>query len=679
MRTLYNEEIEAFGQCMFIIRAQSDGVLVVYYGVKQVDKFLGMSNLIKFSKINVVICGIAVAITGCTTVPQGTLQDTPLGEIADAGTQSGTQVGEEANKAVALNPDQVHIKTDEEIANTVELPEIDLDAPTLESLLLMNLASYQGDWGLAATKAKQVAFETRDYRLARLATLLALRDDDYAKGVSSAQLWHELDENDPDPLNMLLITQLGSGDVEGAKQSVDKHAVGKELDSHIKQIAALLTRQKNGPSAIGVASHIFTSHPESAQAALSSAYVAEFFEDYDLSEEWVSSALSLRPGWELAAQMRAKILASQGKDKERADFIESYAKANPQSIVMQLNYAAEMVRAGNSDLAYEHVISVLKTAPKDIDALQYAGALAEDREENESSARFYQRALNIDPTNDRVRWSLARRYLIDKKYELAERHFGDIRSQDLLFNAQMQIANARYELYGLSSAINTLAGLEPRTEAEYVSLALTRHYLLMAEYKYEDALGAISEVLYYLPENHDLIYARALAAAELSKLDIAESDLRTIFEAKPDHANALNALGYTLADQTDRLAEARELIEKAYSLRPNDAHILDSMGWIAYREKDFENAILFLEKAFSASEEVEIAVHLGEVLWESGQQQKAKEIWFEWAEKEGDNRLLIKTMQRYGFGLDKDEDQNEDENRNGEPENQDLLTTEVSH
>ena len=134
-----------------------------------------------------------------------------------------------------------------------------------------------------------------------------------------------------------------------------------------------------------------------------------------------------------------------------------------------------------------------------------------------------------------------------------------------------------------------------------------------------------------------------------------------------------------MADQTDRLAEARELIEKAYSLRPNDAHILDSMGWIAYREKDFENAILFLEKAFSASEEVEIAVHLGEVLWESGQQQKAKKIWFEWAEKEGDNRLLIKTMQRYGFGLDKDEDQNEDENRNGEPENQDLLTTEVSH
>ena len=660
---------------MFIIRTQSDGVLVDYCGVKEVVKYLGMSNLNKVSKIRVVIVGMAFAITGCATVPQGTLQDKYTDETADA----GRELGEEANKAVALNPDQVHIKTDEEIANTVELPKIDLDAPTLESLLVMNLASYQGDWELAATKAKEVAFETRDHRLARLATLLALRDDDYEKGVPSAELWHELDESDPDPLNMLLITQLGSGDIEGAKRSVDKHEVGKELDSHIKQIAALLTRQKNGPAAIGVASHLFTSHPESAQAALSSAYVAEFFEDYELSEEWVSSALSLRPGWELAAQMRAKILASQGKDKERADFVESYAKANPQSIVMQLNYAAEMVRAGNADLAYEHVLSVLKTAPKDIDALQYAGALAEDREENESSARFYQRALNIDPTNDRVRWSLARRFLIDKKYQLAERHFGDIRSQDLLFNAQMQIANARYELYGLSSAINTLAGLEPRTEAEYVSLALTRHYLLMAEYKYEDALGAISEVLYYLPQNHDLIYARALAAAELSKLDIAESDLRTIFEAKPDHANALNALGYTLADQTDRLAEARELIEKAYSLRPNDAHILDSMGWIAYREKDFENAIMFLEKAFSASEEVEIAVHLGEVLWESGQQQKAKEIWFEWAEKEGDNRLLIKTRQRYGFGLDKDQNDDEVENGNGELENQDLLTTEISH
>jgi len=99
---------------MLIIRSQGDGVLVDYCGVKQVDKFLGMSNLSKVSKIRVVIVGMAIAITGCATVPQGSPQDKPIGEIADAGREPVSKAREEENKAVALNPDQLHIKTDEE-------------------------------------------------------------------------------------------------------------------------------------------------------------------------------------------------------------------------------------------------------------------------------------------------------------------------------------------------------------------------------------------------------------------------------------------------------------------------------------------------------------------------------------------------------------------------------------
>lgn len=557
-----------------------------------------------------------------------------------------------SDSVIEVNPDQEEIKSAGELAADPKLPKLELDAQTLERLLVVNLASYQGQWALAADKAQQVALATQDYRLARLATLLALRDDDYQKGLSSAELWYELNPNAADPLNMLLVTQLGAGDIEGVKQSIDTHAKGKELDSHIKQIAALLTRQKNQDSAIKAAYYLVASHPSSAQAALSSAFVAEFFQDYELSQQWVVKALEDKPGWELAAQMKAKLLASQGKMDERGEFIASYVQAHPDSVVMRINLAAEFVRKGDNDAAYQSVQSILETAPRDTDALQYAGALAEDRKAYAQAIRYYQRALNVDPGNDDIRWSLARRFLIDKQYQSAERHFDDIRDPELLFNAQVQVANARYELYGLNSAINTLEGLDPRTEAEYVNLALSRHYLLMSEYQYEEALGAINEVIYYLPENLDLIYARSLVAAELRRLDIAEPDLRAIIKAQPDHANALNALGYTLADQTDRLDEARELIEKAHQLRPNDAHILDSMGWVAYRQKDFATAIKYLEKAYAESEEVEIATHLAEVLWESGEQERAKKIWFAWAEKEGENRLLRDTMQRYGLAAD---------------------------
>ncbi len=567
------------------------------------------------------------------------------------GGDASSSVSHNSDSLVELNPDQVHVESDAELASDPELPALDLTSETLAGLLVANLASYQGKWSLAATRAQQVAMVTRDYRVARLATLLALRDNDYQKGLHSAELWYELDSDSADPLNMLLITQLGSGDAEGVKVSIANHAKGKNLDSHIKQIAALLIRQKNKDEAIKAASHMVENYDRSAQAALSSAFVAEFFAEFELSEQWVIKALTLRPGWDLAAQMQAKLLASQGKIEERGKFIAEYAEQHPESITMQINLAAEMVRKGKVDEAYDFIQRILEADPRNVDALQYAGALAEDQKDFASASRFYQRALNIEPSNDDIRWSLARRKLIDKKFASAARHFGDIRDPELLFSAQIQVANARYELNGLDSALATLATLEPNTEAEYVNLALSRHYLLMGEYQYEEALGAISEVLYYLPEDQDLIYARALVAAELKRLDIAEPDLRAIINAKPDHANALNALGYTLADQTDRLDEARELIEKALALRPNDAHILDSMGWVAYRQNDFELAIEFLEKAYAASEEVEIATHLGEVLWESGQQERAKNIWTSWALKEADNKLLSSTMQRYGLDV----------------------------
>ena len=588
------------------------------------------------SRLRYWLCWVLMpALAGCASVPE------------TAQTKNQTEIG----AVIGVNPDQESIKTDSELALDTEIPKLDLDEELLADLLILNLASFKGDWGEAAQRAKKSAQKSQDFRLARLATLLALRNDDYKDGLVNAQLWNQLVADDVDAKNMLLITQLGAGDIEGAKVSVQSDLAEEELDEHIRQVAALLIRQKNKTSALEVSEFIVDEFSESAQAALSSAYVAEHFEDYDLAERWIKMALVIKPDWELAAQMKAKVLQSQGKIEERGEFIREYAAQNPDSIIMRLNVAAEMVREEELDQAHEYMQQVLEDAPRNVDALQYAAALSEDKKDFDEAARLYQRALNIEPNNDDVRWSLARRKLIDKQYAAAERHFSDITRKELIFSAQIQVANARFELYGLESAINTLSVLDPTTEREYVSLALTRHYMLMSEYLYEEALGSINEAMYYLPEHEDLIYARALVAAELKRLDIAEPDLRRIIERKPDHANALNALGYTLADQTDRLGEARELIERALELRPNDAHILDSMGWVAYKQNDLEVALDYLRKALDVSQEIEIATHLGEVLWESGDHDQAISIWREWYIKERDNRLLNETLERYEVDL----------------------------
>jgi Flp pilus assembly protein TadD len=151
-----------------------------------------------------------------------------------------------------------------------------------------------------------------------------------------------------------------------------------------------------------------------------------------------------------------------------------------------------------------------------------------------------------------------------------------------------------------------------------------------------------------MPEDVSLRYMRALTAVGLGQLELAESDLRLIISEQPDNAAAINALGYTLADLTDRYEEAEELINQAYELQPDDASIIDSMGWISYRLGRLSEAESYMREAWDKMRNAEIAAHLGEVLWARGQKDEARATWKMGMELESDNETLIETMRRFG-------------------------------
>ena len=383
----------------------------------------------------------------------------------------------------------------------------------------------------------------------------------------------------------------------------------------------------------------------------SSAFVAEHFREFELATQWVEQAIVLRSDWDLAAQMKARLLLTQGKLEERATFIEQFVQANPKSEGMRISYAAELARKEDYASAFEIMQGLLEDAPDNVDALEYAAALADQLEDRTTATKLYRQALKQEPNNDQIRWSLARLAVLDEKLATAERLFNDISSDDLFIRAQIQVANIRKDTQGMRVAVNTLRALRPRTQQEFIDIALTRHYLLTEAFEYEEALSSLNESMVYLPDDSQLLYARALVAAELDEIELAEQDLRIVIGREPENANALNALGYTLADKTDRLDEAKDLVEAALVLRPNDAHILDSMGWILYRLKDFTGAIEFLEKALLANDNPEIIAHLGEVLWESGDKNAAIETWQKGYKKDNMHPVLSETIERYGVDL----------------------------
>lgn len=164
--------------------------------------------------------------------------------------------------------------------------------------------------------------------------------------------------------------------------------------------------------------------------------------------------------------------------------------------------------------------------------------------------------------------------------------------------------------------------------------------------RWPEAHAVLAQASERFPGDTELLYEQAMIAEKLSRMDEMERVLRRVIELKPDHHHAYNALGYSLAERNQRLPEARDLIAKALELSPNDPFITDSLGWVEYRLGNHEQALLHLRRAYASRPDTEIAAHLGEVLWVSGQRDEARRIWREGHERDADNEVMRETLAR---------------------------------
>ncbi|MDH4450491.1 MAG: tetratricopeptide repeat protein [Rhodoferax sp.] len=198
----------------------------------------------------------------------------------------------------------------------------------------------------------------------------------------------------------------------------------------------------------------------------------------------------------------------------------------------------------------------------------------------------------------------------------------------------------------LAEALDTLRA-HPGTQPEDVQLSISVHIQILRNAKqWQAAYDVLGAAVRTFPKDPDFAYDQAMMAEKLGRLDDMERHLRHVMATAPDYYHAYNALGYSLADRNTRLIEARQLLDKASAMAPQDPYIMDSVGWLEYRSGNLPLALQILTKAYSVREDADIAAHLGEVLWVTGQREAAVQVWRQGLELQPDNETLQETIQR---------------------------------
>jgi tetratricopeptide (TPR) repeat protein len=341
--------------------------------------------------------------------------------------------------------------------------------------------------------------------------------------------------------------------------------------------------------------------------------------------------------------LRARIMAGDVEEPLRAAQAQLDADASPTN---RFNYAALLMTAQRLPEASEQLETLARNPESTAVALRLLGLLEFQQGHYESASAKFRQLLNTGKFPDDAFYYLALMADRNGDPERALRFFSQVQNGENVVPALLRAATLLNK-HGAASAadelLNRLLEDEPQRAPEILT-ARARMYVQSSEYPKAFAVLEKGEMDY--PDNVELRYATASVYEEQGLVSAALRELTLVVKARPNDPAAMNALGFTLADHTKDLARARKLIERAHAAAPKNPAILDSLGWVHYRQGHPADALAYLKAAYADDHDGDIAAHLGEVLWQLGQQDEAQRIWSEASALDADNHLLKSTRHR---------------------------------
>ncbi|WP_457789223.1 tetratricopeptide repeat protein [Pseudomonas sp. PL-6] len=344
--------------------------------------------------------------------------------------------------------------------------------------------------------------------------------------------------------------------------------------------------------------------------------------------------------------LRARLLQSLKRGDEALPLLEKGIRQHPDDKRLRLTYARLLVEQDRLDEAKGEFSTLVQENPNDDDLRFSLALVCLEAEAWEEAIVYLEELVERRSHVDAAHYNLGRAYEALEDADSALQEYGLVGPSNDYLPAQQRQAELLFAQQRGAEASARLAQAREAQPDYAIQLYLIEAEALSNRSQVEPAWAVIQQGLEQFPNDLNLLYTRAMLAEKRDDLGQLESDLRFILEREPDHAMALNALGYTLADRTTRYEEARELIEKAHQLSPDDPAILDSLGWVNYRQGRLDEAERLLRLALEKFPDHEVAAHLGEVLWAQGKQREARRIWRDALAETPDSSILRGTLLR---------------------------------
>ena len=332
----------------------------------------------------------------------------------------------------------------------------------------------------------------------------------------------------------------------------------------------------------------------------------------------INLALKIRPKATSYILMKANLLNALGNTEDTIEWYEKASKKNKENIDIRLSEAKFLIKQGQSEQALEKLEKIIEKWPKNEEALFIAGLTSIDLKQYENAEKYLVELRNSAQYQNEAYYYLAVNAERKDHYETAKAYYRLVDGS--LYSVSRKNMIAIFDRQDqLHDALRFLTQ-ERVNYPQYASfLYQAQSNILVKMGNKQAAIRLLDEAIQYLPDDPEIIYAEVLlldAQADKEKLN---DRLAILLEIEPNNPAYLNAYAYTLALQNKKLKEARKAVELALQLAPDQASILDTLGFIAFLQNDFETSAQALEKAYTQSNSIKIGIRYAKSLYMLGE------------------------------------------------------------